>query len=75
MDNLPSIDKNYPISNNLYFIFLNAEDLIKGNKFPNLPDSNMHIIIGIREASLINFEKIRKPSNINEPFVGHCKLG
>ena len=74
MDNLPSIDKNYPISNNLYS-FKNTEHLIKGNKFPNLPDLNLHIIIGIREVSLINFEKIRKPSNINEPFVGHCKLG
>ena len=74
MDDLPSIDKNYPISNNLYSP-KNAEDLIKGNKFLNLSDSNLPIIIGICEASLINFEKIRKPSNLNEPFVGHCKLG
>ena len=42
---LPSIDKNYPIASNLYS-FKNAADLIKGNKFSNLADSNLHIIMG-----------------------------
>ena len=73
MENLPSFDKKYPIANNLH-PFKNASDFNKG-EFPSLPDSNLHIIIGIREASLINFEKTCKPINHNEPYVAHCHLG
>ena len=56
-------------------LFKNASDLIKIIKFPNLPDSELRIITGLREANLINFEKIRKPSKYNEPFAAKCKLG
>ena len=74
MDDIPSIDQNFPIPSNLCS-FKNTVDLIRNNKFPKLADSDLHLIIGIREAELINFEKIRKPCNSNEPFVGFCKLG
>ena len=50
-------------------------DLIKSNKFPNLYDSELHVIIGIREAEIINFEKTRKPLNCDEPFASKCKIG
>ena len=49
--------------------------MIQENKFPNLVDSSLHVIIGVREAGLINFDKIRKPCYPNEPFVGRCKIG
>ena len=34
----------------------NAADLIENKKFPNLPDFELHIIIGVHEAKLINGE-------------------
>ena len=71
---MPSIDQNCPIASNLSF-FENATDLIQKNKFPNLVDSSLHIIIGVREAGLINYDKVRKPCHPNEPFIGHCKIG
>ena len=74
LDQMPSIDQNCPVASNLGS-FKNATDLIRLNKFPNLIDSSLHVIIGIREAELINFEKIRKPCHQNEPFVAHCKIG
>ena len=74
IDDLSSIDQNFPTPSNLRS-FKNMTDFNKNNKFPKLADSDLHLIIGIREAELINFEKIRKPFNSNEPFVGLYKLG
>ena len=58
LDQMPSIDRNCPTASNLN-LFENATDLVRNNKFPNLSDSNLHIIIGVREASLINYDKVR----------------
>ena len=74
LDQIPSIDQNCPIASNLGS-FKNATNLIQNNKFQNLVDSSLHVIIGIREAELINFEKIRKPCHQNEPFVACCEIG
>ena len=74
LEQMPSIDQNCPIAANLSS-FKNLTDLIQNNKFPNLFDSNLHVIVGIREAELINFEKIRKPFHYDEPFVARCKIG
>ena len=69
MDNLPSIDQNFPTYNNLCS-FTNTADLLRNDKFPKLADTNLHLIIGVCQAELINFEKLRKPANFGEPFVG-----
>ena len=74
LDQMPSIDQNCPIAYNLN-CFENATDLIRSNKFPNLVDSSLNVIIGVREAGLINYDKVRKPCHPNEPFIGHCKIG
>ena len=74
MDSHPSIDLHFPIPSNLC-PFKNTADLIRNNKFPKLADSDMHLIIGIREGELTNIDKIRKACKNNEPFVGHCKQG
>ena len=74
LDKMPSIDQNFPTADNLR-LFENMTDLIKGNKFPNLYDSELHVIIGIREAEIINFEKTRIPLNCDEPFAVRCKIG
>ena len=74
MDCLPDIENNFPTSKNLH-PFKNISDLIHNNKFPNLIDSRLNIIICICQASLINFEKIRKPENSNEPFSANRKMG
>ena len=55
LDQMPSIDKICPTASNLE-PFENATDLIRNNKFPNLSDSSLNIIIGVREASLINYD-------------------
>ena len=59
MDKMPSIDKIFPTADNLR-LFKNATDLIKSNKFPKFYDTDLHIIIGIREAEMINFESTKK---------------
>ena len=74
MDCLPNIDNNFPTSQNLH-PFKNSSDLIRDNKFPCLIDTRLNLIVGIRQAGLINYEKIRKPENFGEPFAGKCKLG
>ena len=66
MDCLPSIDNNFPTSQNLH-PFKNSSDLIRDGKFPRL-------IVRIRQAGLINYEKIRKPESFGEPFADKCKL-
>ena len=53
LDQMPSIGKNCPNASNLN-LFENATDLVRNNKFPNLSDSTLNIIISVREASLIN---------------------
>ena len=73
MDCLPDTENNFPSSENLH-PFKNISDLIRNNKFPHLIYSRLNIIIGVRQASLINFEKIRKPENSNEPFSAKCKM-
>ena len=47
LEQMPSIDQNCPIAANLSS-FKNVTDLIQNNKFPNLLDSNLHVIIGVR---------------------------
>ena len=49
--------------------------MVKSNKFPKLADTRLNLIIGVRQAELINYEKLRKPANPGEPYVGLCKLG
>ena len=71
---MPSIDHSYPVTDNLKS-FKNLADLLQNNKFPTLFDSDLHIIVGIREAGLINYDKIREPCSPGEPFVGRCKIG
>ena len=74
LDKMPSIDQNFPTANNLR-LFKNMTDLIKGNKFPNLYDTELHMIIGVRKAEIINFEKTRKSFKCDEPFAARCKIG
>ena len=74
LDKLPSIDQNFPTSNNLCS-FKNTTDLIENKKIQKLPHSELNLIIDVREANLINFEKITKPLRHNEPFVAKCKIG
>ena len=66
IDRMPSIDKKFPTAENLK-LFDNATDLIRGNKFPKLYDTDLHLIVGIKEAELINFEVTRKPVKCTEP--------
>ena len=72
LDQMPSIEKNFPTASNLD-CFENAADLIRKNKFPNLVDENLHLIVGIREANLINYDKVRKPSNTDQPFIPYAR--
>ena len=74
MNELPSIEQNFPTRDNLRF-FKNTADLVKNNKFPKLADIRLNLIIGVRQAELINYEKLRKAANPGEPFVGLCYLG
>ena len=74
LNDMPSIDKNFPTSENLSG-FENAYDLIRNRKFPDLSDENLHVIVGIREASLINYDRVRTPDHSDQPFLTHCKLG
>ena len=73
LDQMPSIDQIFSIAANLSS-FKNLTNLIHNNKFPNLYDSELHIIIGIREAEIINFEKTRKPFHCDKPFDARCKI-
>ena len=59
LDQMPSIERNFPVVEKLCE-FKNLTDLVQGNKFPDLYDSDLHLIISIREASIINYDKIRK---------------
>ena len=70
----PLLRKNFPTASNLCG-FENASDLVRNNKFPELIDENLHLIIGIRQSSLINYDRLREPDHPNEPFLAHCKLG
>ena len=74
LDRMPSVDRNFPVAENLC-AFKNLADLVQGNKFPELYDSELHLIIGIREASIISYDKIRKLLKAVEPFAGCCKIG
>ena len=74
MDELPSIEQNFPTCDNLQ-CFKNVAHLVRNNKFPKLADTCLNLIIGIRQAELINYEKLRKPANSGEPFVAKCRLG
>ena len=74
LNDMPSIDKNFPTSENLN-CFENAYDLIKNGKFPILSDKNLHVIVGIREASLINYDRVRTPDHSDQPYLARCKLG
>ena len=38
-------------------------------------DTRLNLTIGIRQAELINYEKIRKPARLGEPFADKCKFG
>ena len=64
----------FPLEKNLQ-PFKNISDLICNNKFPHLIDRRLNIIISVRQASLINFKKFRKPENVNEPFSAKSKMG
>ena len=50
------------------YIFDNGSDLIKQNKLPNLNDTKLHVIIGIRETNLMNYDTVWRPVQPNEPF-------
>jgi hypothetical protein len=74
LDNMPSIEKNFPTASNLE-CFEHASDLVRDNKFPCLVDESLHLIIGVREANLINYDKVRTPVSSEQPFLAHCKIG
>ena len=74
IDKMPSIGHSYPVADNLKS-FKNVTDLLQNNKFHTLLDFDLHIIVGICEAALINYDKIRVPCSPGEPFVGRCKIG
>ena len=75
MNELPSIENNFPTSENLFF-FKKFSDLVNNGKFPKLIDSRLNVIIGIRQTELINYEKIRnQPARSDEPIASKCKLG
>ena len=44
LDQMPSIDQNFLVAANLCS-FKNLTDLVQSNKFPNLYDSGLHLII------------------------------
>ena len=69
-----SINQNFSTADNLR-LFKNRTNLIKGNKIPILFDTELHVIIVIREDKIINFEKTRKSLTCDEPFVLRCKIG
>ena len=71
---MPSIEKNFPTASNLG-CFEHTSDLVRKNKFPCLIDENLHLIIGVREANLINYDKVRTPVSSDQPFLAHCKIG
>ena len=74
MDCLPNIDNNFPSSQNLH-PFKNISDLIRNNKFPRLIDSCLNLIIGVHQADLINYEKIRKPENLVNHSLRNVRWG
>ena len=74
LDNMPSIEKNFPTASNRG-CFGHASDLVRENKFPFLIDKNLHLIIGVREANLINSDEVRTPVSSEQPFLSHCKIG
>ena len=73
IDKMPLIYHSYPVIDNLKS-FKNLADLLQNNNFPTLFDSDLHIIVGIRKAGLINYDKIRETCSPGEPFVGCCKI-
>ena len=58
MDELPSIEQSFPTHDNLRFFKNTANLLIRDNKFPKLADTRLHLIIGVRQAELIHYEKL-----------------
>ena len=68
MDCLPDIGNNFPTSQNLH-PFKNSSDLIRDNKFSRLIDTKVNLIVGIRQAGLINNEKIQKPENFGNHLL------
>ena len=55
VEHLPSLDFNFP-SNYELQNFSNTHDLAYENKFPNLPDCDLQLIIGMKEVHLITFD-------------------
>ena len=72
INELPSIEQNFSTRKNLCF-FKNATDLVNNNKFPKLVGNCLNLI-GICQAELINYKRIRKPAHPGEPFGRLCKL-
>ena len=71
---MPPIGENFPTSENLRD-FSNSRDLIRNGKFPVLSDRKLHIIVGIKQANLMIYNRIRTPVTPNEPYFARCKLG
>ena len=74
LNDMPSIDKNFPTSENLK-CFDNAYDLIRNGKFPIFADENLHFIVGVRDAHLMNYDRVRAPDHPDQPYFARCKLG
>ena len=74
INKLPSIGLNF-LTNDKTSCFTNAGDLTNLDLFPTLSDSNLHIIIGIKEAKLFLFDSKHNHVVDLEPYVAHCKLG
>ena len=55
LNEMPPIGKNFPTSENLD-CFDNAYDFIRNGKFTILSDEKLHINIGVRAASLLNYD-------------------
>ena len=74
MDELLSIEQNFPTYDNLRF-FKSAADLLRKNKFLKLADTKLHLIIGVCQPELIKYERLRKPANPVKLFADLRKVG
>ena len=74
MDEWLNIDKNTPTNDDLKN-YDNSHDLVKLNKFPVFPETQLHVIIGVNEDKLITYDNLREPASRFKPFLARCPLG
>ena len=74
VEKMRAINNCYPNSENLKY-FNNVSDLVQSGKFPDLVDSNLHLLIGIKETYMTSFSKVRTPFKSDQPYIAKCLLG